>query len=170
MAPADRPWFEPLVRTFEGPALRFALMLVRDRAIAEEIVQEAFVRVWASPKTPSEEVEFRRWLFRAISNLATDHVRRQQRFARIPIWHSQPEDPTAAFDRQTHDPELAVALQRLSDRERLVIHLRYYEDLPFADVAEVLGERDATARQLASRALARLRKRLTARAVEDALA
>jgi RNA polymerase sigma-70 factor (ECF subfamily) len=78
MAPAARPWFEPLVRTFEGPALRFALMLVRDRAIAEEIVQEAFARVWASPKTPSEEVEFRRWLFRAISNLATDHVRRNR--------------------------------------------------------------------------------------------
>jgi len=47
---ADRSWFEPLARTFERPAYHFAAMLTRDRGVAEELVQEAFARVWASPR------------------------------------------------------------------------------------------------------------------------
>src|SRR5439155_1690306 len=106
---ADRPWFEPLVRMLQGPALAFAMMLVRERGIAEEIVQEAFARVWASANTPSAPVEFRRWLYRAISNLATDHFRRQRRFAGIRFWLPAPENPLELVDRWMEDDELAVA-------------------------------------------------------------
>lgn len=167
---ADRPWFEPLVRTCEGPALRFAMMLVRDRPTAEEIVQEAFARVWASPNTPDAEIEFRRWLYRAIDNLAVDHFRRRKRFARIPIWRRPPDDPIEVFERLLPDPELAAALCRLSDRERLVLHLRYYEDKQFNQIAELLEASPGMVRQIASRALIKLRKQLSARETEDALA
>ncbi len=67
---ADRLWFEPLVRSLGRPAAKFAYMMVHDIDIAQEIVQEAFARVWASPNTPSSEPEFRRYLYRTITNLA----------------------------------------------------------------------------------------------------
>lgn len=153
----------------ERPALAFAMMLLRDRATAEEIVQEAFVRVWASPHTPSEEIEFRRWLYRAIANLATDHVRRRQRFARLPIWTKPPDNPLDAIDRWMEDEELVGALRQLSAREQLAIYLHYYEDRPFGDVDGLLEGRPGTGRKLVSRALTKLRKRLPARTSEDVI-
>jgi RNA polymerase sigma-70 factor (ECF subfamily) len=165
---AERPWFEPLVRTLEGPALAFATMMVRDRSTAEEIVQEAFTRVWASPNTPSNEPEFRRWLYRSIANLATDHVRRQRRFSRLPIWTKHPDNPLDRVDRWMEDQELLAALRKLSPRERLAIYVYYYEDRAFNDVDEILEGRPGTGRKLVSRALAKLRGRLPSRAAEDA--
>ena len=169
MAPraAERPWFEPLVRTLEGPALAFATMMVRDRATAEEIVQEAFTRVWASPNTPSSEPEFRRWLYRSITNLVTDHVRRQHRFAKLPIWTKPPDNPLDRVDRWMEDQELVGALRQLSPREQLAIYLYYYEDRPFTEVDQMLEARPGSGRKLVSRALIKLRGRLPSRAAED---
>src|SRR5437899_1938406 len=75
----DQARFEQLVRTLGRPAMKFANVLVHDMDLAEEIVQEAFARAWASPNTPSPEVEFRRYLYRIVANLAHDHYRRQSR-------------------------------------------------------------------------------------------
>ncbi|MDQ6883041.1 MAG: sigma-70 family RNA polymerase sigma factor [Candidatus Dormibacteraeota bacterium] len=169
MAPtaAERPWFEPLVRTLERPALAFAMMLTRDRSTAEEIVQEAFVRVWAAPNTPSEEAEFRRWLYRAIQNLAIDHARRQHRFTGLRLWSKAPPNPLDAVDRWMEDEELAAALRTLTPRERLAVHLRYYDDLDFTRVDAMLQGRPGTGRKLVARALAKLRDRLPADPAED---
>jgi RNA polymerase sigma-70 factor (ECF subfamily) len=163
-----RSWFEPLVFALERPALAFALMLVRDGSIAEEIVQEAFARVWVSPNTPAEEVEFRRWLYRAITNLAHDHLRRQARFARLRFWLAPPKNPLDVIDRWIEDRELVESLRRLSRREQLAIYLFYYEDRPFEELDRFLGTRPGTARKVVSRALQKLRARLTVGAVAEA--
>ncbi len=156
----ERPWFEPLVRALERPALAFAVMMVRDRSTAEEILQEAFVRVWESPNTPSEEAEFRRWLYRTITNLARDHMRRQARFASLPRWIRAPANPLDVVDRRLEDQELVQALRRLTPREQLGIYVRFYEDRPLSEVDQMLGGRPGTGRKLVSRAVEKLRKRL----------
>src|SRR2546428_754699 len=69
--------FEPLVHEFQRPAFRFALMLTLARPTAEDVVQEAFARLWAAPNTPSAELGFKRWLCRTITNLARDRHRRR---------------------------------------------------------------------------------------------
>lgn len=165
--PNKRLWFEPLVFALERPALAFAMMLVRDRSTAEEIVQEAFARVWVSPKTPPEADEFRRWLYRAITNLANDHLRRQARFTRLRFWFAQPKTPMDVIDRWVEDQELVLALRRLSRREQLAVYLIYYEDQPFEDVDRFLKTRPGTARKMVSRALQKLRTQLTVSAVEE---
>jgi RNA polymerase sigma factor (sigma-70 family) len=166
-APNKRSWFEPLVFATERPALAFAMMLVRDRSTAEEIVQDAFARVWVSPKTPTQEAEFRRWLYRAITNLANDHLRRQARFARLRFWLAAPKNPLDAIDRWVEDDELVQTLRRLSRREQLAVYLFYYEDRPFEDVDRLLGTRPGTARKKVSRALQKLRTQLMVDAVEE---
>lgn len=167
LSPNRRAWFEPLVSTLERPALAFALMLVRDRSAAEEIVQEAFARVWVSPKTPPEEDEFRRWLYRAITNLANDHLRRQARFARLRFWLAPAKNPLDVIDQWVQDTELIETLRRLSRREQLAVYLFYYEDRPFEDVDRFLKTRPGTARKVVSRALQKLRTKLTLNAVEE---
>ncbi len=56
MRSGDRLWFEEIVLSLARPATKFANVLVHDFDLAEEIVQEAFARMWASPNTPSAEV------------------------------------------------------------------------------------------------------------------
>ncbi len=142
------------------PMLAFALMLVHDHAVAEELVQEAFANVWASPRTPSAQPEFRRWLYRTIANLATDHHRRRSRWNRLRLFGPPPPDPQDEVERRAEDAALAAALKELSVRERQAVYLRYFEDHPFAETARIMGTREGAARLVVHRALAKLRRQL----------
>jgi RNA polymerase sigma factor (sigma-70 family) len=138
-------------------------MQVQDIDIAQELVQEAFTRAWASPRTPSVEAEFRRWIYRIIRNLVRDYHRGR---SRIPN-RLAPEalaDPLVAVERRAGDPELLDALRGLGLRERQAIYLRYFEDLSFAETAQILGMPPVTVRVIVHRSLAKLRRRLAARA------
>jgi RNA polymerase sigma-70 factor (ECF subfamily) len=153
----DRRWFEPLVRELENDALGFTMTLVHDRGLAEELLQEAFARVWASPNTPSDRPAFKRWLYHAILNLARDHARRRKRWALFKFWSPQPPDPLDEVERRADDAALVAALRLLDPRARAALHLRYFEDRSFSEVAETLGVKEPTARVIVHRALAKLR-------------
>ena len=135
-------------------------MLVRNRATAEELVQEAFAKVWASPNTPSAEPEFRRWLYRAITNLAHDHHRRRLVEAKLVFWNQPTVDPIDEVVHRAEDRELLRAVLALPFKDRHLIYLRYFDGLTFAQVGEILGIGEITARVRVHRALQRLRGRL----------
>lgn len=156
----DRSWFEPLVRITARPAVRFAYLQVRNRDTAEELVQEAFIRAWASPNTPTVEPEFRRWLYRIITNLIMDSYRQQSRSSRPSARALVTMDPFEEVERRAGDAELLGALHGLGLRERQALYLRYFEDLSFADTARILRMPAVTVRVVVHRALARLRRRL----------
>jgi RNA polymerase sigma-70 factor (ECF subfamily) len=158
----DRRWFEPLVYALERPAYQFTLMLTQNPATAEETLQEAFARVWASPNTPRSEPEFKRWLYRAISNLVRDQHRRRVIEAKLRFWSAPVPDPEDEVSRRFEDRELIDAVRHLGLKERQAVYLHYYEDQPFAEVAGILGMRENSARVLVHRALRKLRTRLNA--------
>ncbi len=160
MQAEDRSWFEPLVHRLGRPALRFAFMQVQDIELANDLVQEAFARVWASPRTPRDEADFRRWLYRAITNLALDQHRQRQRFARLPIPVARHADPLEVVDQRAGDESLMAALMTLSVRERQAVYLRYFEDRSVAETARLLGMNPVTLRVLMHRSLAKLRRAL----------
>lgn len=166
----DRGWFDPLVRSLGSRALRFALMNVGDIETAQDIVQEAFARCWASPNTPSSEPDFQRWLYRVIANLARDYHRQRKRFLSLPIPPPDPVDPIERMERRSEDDEVLAALRRLSLRERQAIYLRYFEDQPFADTARIMGSPQVSVRVLVHRALGKLRHHLEAGAGKEVLA
>jgi RNA polymerase sigma factor (sigma-70 family) len=154
----------------EDNALGFAMTLVHDREQAEEIVQQAFANVWAAKNTPQERAEFKRWLYRAILNLARDQARRRTRWSLLRFWAPPPPNPFDEVERRADDAALVDALRRLAPRERAAIHLRYFEDRSFAETAATLGVREDSARVIVHRALVKLRRTLasgvTARGVE----
>ena len=166
----DRPWFEPLVVELENNALGFAMTLVHDREQAEEIVQQAFANVWAARNTPQQRAEFKRWLYKAILNIARDHARHRTRWSLLRFWAPPPPNPFDEVERRADDAALVDALRRLDPRERAAVHLRYFEDRSFAETAATLGVRENTARVIVHRALAKLRRTMaagvTARGVE----
>jgi len=135
-------------------------MLTNNRAIAEELVQEAFARVWSSPRTPSAEPDFRRWLYRAITNLARDYHRRRLLEATLRFWDPPAVDPIDEVVHRAEDRELLKALLAAPFTDRQAIYLHYFDGLPFAEVGGMLGVSETAARVRVHRALKRLRGRL----------
>ncbi|MFJ2238419.1 SigE family RNA polymerase sigma factor [Streptomyces sp. NPDC087859] len=135
-----------------------------DRHRAEDLLQEALVKLWfAWPKVADQapEAYVRKVLARAAARSA-----RRRWWGEHPV-DQLPDPPgagdeTAAVDERTR---LEAMLALLSARQRAAVVLRYYQDLPERDVAEVLGCPVGTARSLTARGVARLR-RLLAEAVE----
>lgn len=166
----DRSWFEPLVRSLGRPAWKFAFVLVHDIDVAEEIAQEAFARVWVSANTPSAEVEFRRYLYRTITNLARNYRRQQIRAARLPVSAPSAVDPLDEVDRRAGDAALRTAMRGLSVRERQAVYLRYYEDHSFAETARIMGAPQVTVRVIVHRALGKLRRKLEGDVTADKVA
>ena len=146
-----------LYRVHARAALRFALMLTGERELAEDLVQEAFVRVAAKLDSLRDPDAFGAYLTRAVANLAKSHFRHQQVVARhertldIRLVAGDPADAIA-------DDALMRALRRLPMRQRAVIVLRYYNDASNEEIADVLGMPVGTVKSLLSRGLAKLRE------------
>ena len=136
-------------------------MLVQDSDIAEEVVQEAFARAWASPATPADPIEFRRWLYRIITNLAHDHFRRRKQTAGV-VATETTADPVALVEGRSVDESLMSALRSLTLGERQAIYLRYFEDQSFKETARILGRPQVSVRVVVHRALGKLRIKLAA--------
>lgn len=158
---AESTWIEPLVHELYRPVFQLAFLLVRDYAVAQDIVQEAFVRVWLSPRTPREINGFRPWLYKTVVNLARDHHRRQRRWALLRIGGMSTDDPAELAERRQSNRAMARAISKLSRREQEALYLRFFDDVPFEEVARIIGTRTGTARVLVHRALEKLRRHLS---------
>ena len=134
------------------PMVRLASLMVGSRAIAEEIVQDAFASVgerWAGLDRPGA------YLRTTVVNGCAQILRRRSVEDRHRIVRRA--GPDEIPERLI---ELRSALDRLSGRQRIVVVLRYFNDLPDDEIARMLDVKPATVRSLAHRALAVLRKEL----------
>ena len=135
------------------PMVHLATLLVGSVAVAEEVVQEAFVSVtkrWDKIDRPGA------YLRTSVVNKSMSTLRRrsvESRFRSSELRETDHWIPEQLV-------ELRDAMTRLSDRQRMVVVLRYFADMPDAEIAETLGVRPATVRSLAQRAMAVLRKEL----------
>lgn len=138
-------------------AFRLAYLVTGERALAEDLMQEAFIRVAGRLGHLRKPDAFGAYLRRTVLNLAKMQFRRR----RVERAHMEREavtveaaDPTIEFD--AHE-DLWHELQRLPYRQRAAIVLRYYEGLSDYESAEVLRCRPGTVRSLLSRGLGALR-------------
>ena len=150
---------EALYRTHAVKAARTAYLLTGDAALADDLVQEAFVRLAGRFVDWRREDAFEAYLRRTIVNLARTRARRMQRERER---HEQqvaapvPPPPDVADLIAVRD-----SLMRLTERQRAAVVLRYYEDLPEAEIADLIGCRPGTVKSLLSRAMDTLREELS---------
>lgn len=143
---------EALYREDYDQLVRFAHALTGDRGRAEELTQDAFVRI--APRF-SELDNPPGYVRTVLVNLCRDDGRRTTR-ARS---HPEPElriEPAPAIPETS--TAVWAALQALPERQRIAVTLRYYLDLPDDEIADVLGARPGTVRSLVHRALATLKE------------
>ena len=130
---------------------RLAAAIAGSQTEGEEIAQEAFLVIhqrWDQIENPAG------YLRAVVTNRAIGHLRRQK------LERRQPPAPAAVAEMPELD-ETWAALATLTERQRAVLVLRFYEDLSEAQIAEVLGCRPGTVKSNLARGLDRLRKELT---------
>jgi RNA polymerase sigma-70 factor (sigma-E family) len=157
--------YEDFVNSRLAALARYAVMLTGDRHAAEDLVQETMVRAQLYWKKVSRADVPERYVKRMMANLYVDWKRgpwwrrvllRAEPDATVPMAADIAE---GAADRDL----LWTALARLPRQQRAAVVLRYYEDLPDAEIAAALGCTVGTARGYISRALVTLRSRLNGR-------
>ncbi|MEY8039724.1 MULTISPECIES: SigE family RNA polymerase sigma factor [Saccharopolyspora] len=136
--------------------LRIALLLVDDRASAEDIVQDAYVRVFDSRNRLRDPDKALAFLRQAVLNRARSTLRRRQIAKKyqpkLATADAQPDDTGRGVDRAV----LTAALAQLPRRQREAIVLRYYADLSEARTAELMGCSAGSVKSYCSRGVARL--------------
>ncbi len=177
----NRAAFEELVRRYDREVLRLALNLMRRPEDARDVYQEAFLKVYRNIHRFRFECSFYTWLYRIVTNVCLDHLRRRQARPEDQAPELNSERPEEAglsnfFERQredrpTLDPErrlmgkeiearIAVALKRLSPRERMVFEMKHYHGLKLRAIGEVLGTTEETVKNSLFRATRKLRHQL----------
>ena len=153
----DLDAFGELIHRHERPALRLAAV-VAGESEADDIVQEAFVKIQRQLGSYRGNGTVRSWLLRVVANEAKNHVRSQVRQRRRDDRHARRSPQTtrgvddAVIERLEHE-QLADALAALSERDRAVLGCRYVTGLTEAETAEVLGTAVGTVKSRTSRAL-----------------
>ena len=175
----SRAAFEELVRRYDRDVLRLALNLMKRPEDARDVYQEAFLKVYRNLHRFRFECSFYTWLYRIVTNVCLDQLRRRQ---------ARPEDQapesgsahdegiTDFFERQkeqrpTLDPErrlmgkeiqarIAVAMELLSPRERVVFEMKHYQGLKLRAIGDALGTTEETVKNSLFRATRKLRSQL----------
>lgn len=148
--------FEQLVERYQPALLRLAYGMAGDRQVAEDAVQGCWQAAWRS-RDQIDPMKVRAWLFTVTAN----QVRRQLRRQRMgDVLRGRLRPPTPAREADASRMDLAVALQRLSLRDRYLIALRYGLGLTSHEIGEQLGLSASGTRVRLQRVLALLRREL----------
>jgi len=161
-ARGDSAAFGALVERYQEVAFRAAYLIVREAPAAEDVAQEAFIRAYRQMRSFRQGEPFRPWLLRIVTNLALNEVRSRSRrrglFARAAIFERSdadpPDDDLAAQDESA---ALLRAIAELPEDDRVVLHLRYFLELPEREIAAAIGKPAGTVKSRLHRAGRRLR-------------
>ncbi len=161
-----------LIERYFSSTYRFLARMINDRAIAEDLTQETFIKAWKSLSRFDAMKAFKPWLFSIARNTAIDYVRKKQPFS----FSSLEDEEDQAFTDSVTDPrplpssllehkdlgnQLAQALTHLSPVARSIVLMHETEDLTFQEIADALNEPLNTVKSRYRRALLLLQTKLT---------
>jgi RNA polymerase sigma-70 factor (sigma-E family) len=141
---------------------RQAFLLCGDEWLAEDLVQETLIRVFCRPSRLLSPRAPEAYLRKVMVNLFIDQARRRSRWTRAAPLLLRAEPVPDIAEQVTVRDAVMTAMDSLSARQRACIVLRFYEDLPVAEVARVLGLQVGTVSRYLSEAVARLGEQLSA--------
>jgi RNA polymerase sigma-70 factor (ECF subfamily) len=157
----DQAAFADIVRAHQSMVYGLAVHFLRDRALAEELAQEVFLELYRNLATIRSPEHLTFWLRKVASNRCVDQARRRAVRPQIGL----DDVPEPASDATPSDPILSEALRKcvgtLPETPRMVLVLRYQEDLDPTEIAAVLDMPVNTVKSHLQRSLALLRAKLT---------
>ena len=165
----DADAFAALVTEHQRFVYNLALRVVNDAREAEDVAQEAFVRAWLALPNFRRQAQFRTWLYRIVTNLCCNRLPRLRRDLAA-LGDEEVDETSAAVDERANpaydveaDERRAFLQQRLAalpESYRLLVSLRYQQELSYEEIANVLGLPLGTVKTGLFRARAQLREAL----------
>ena len=172
----DQVAFEQLVRAYDQSVLKLAMNLLRSAEDAADVYQEAFLRVFKNLKSFRFDCSFHTWLYRIVTNLCLDHLRKRKVRKEEPAVVQTAEGSmdrldSLAEERADGDPQrtlltgelkdkIQTVLSELTPRERLVFEMRHYQGMRLRAIGEVLGTTEEAAKNCLFRATQKMRSAL----------
>jgi RNA polymerase sigma-70 factor (ECF subfamily) len=168
----DQASFTFLLERHRGPVIHFLYRMVQNQAVAEELAQEVFLRVFRSRSTYEPTAKFTTWLFRIATHLALNRIRdgRHEK-----LQDSLDEETPDGLARQLPDGvrtveeemlyqaklgEVRQAIDRLPSKQRAAVLMHKYRELEYSQIAQVLNCSESAVKSLLFRAYESLRSRL----------
>ena len=171
----DDSGFEYLIQKYHRPMIHFMFRMVHNQAVAEELAQEVFLRVYRSRQSYRAEAKFTTWLYRIATNLGVNHARdtKYERAAQN-VYLDQPDpetrttpdvaDLTASVEQELVKDERMRAIRQhvlaLPERQRTAVLMHKYQGLDYKQIGEVLKLSESATKSLLFRAYQTLRERL----------
>jgi RNA polymerase sigma-70 factor (ECF subfamily) len=171
----DDAAYEYLVNKFHRPMIAFMYRMCRSQALAEELAQEVFLRVYRSRKSYAAEAKFTTWLYRIATNLAVNNARdnKVERSGRVVSLDEPDEetgttpdvaDPALNVEQQILRRERLAAIKKqvmaLPEKQRAAVLMHKYQGMDYREIAEVLKLSESATKSLLFRAYEALRERL----------
>ncbi len=168
----DGTSFGVLLEKHRASVTHFVYRLVQEQAVAEELAQEVFLRVYRSRASYEPTAKFKTWLFRIATHLALNWIRDERHERGTERLDDVPADVPArqVSDRrpsvedqlvyQVKLAEIRRAVATLPDKQRAAVLMHKYEEMEYAQIAKVLGCSESAVKSLLFRAYETLRARL----------
>jgi RNA polymerase sigma-70 factor, ECF subfamily len=170
----DQEAFAGIVALYSAKMLRTAYLIVEDRDVAEDVVQDAFIQAWHHLPDLREPGALRPWLMRIVVNQCISFKRRVARssaFVRQALSEQETDMLAQVADhfkgRQERDWDLARAIEGLPSRQRVAIVLHYYNGMTLPEMARTLQTSENTLKKRIQAALANLRQVLRSEGSES---
>jgi RNA polymerase sigma-70 factor, ECF subfamily len=175
VAAGDESGFNYLVEKHYRAMIHFLFRMVHNQAVAEELAQEVFLRVYRSRESYRAEAKFTTWLYRIATNLAVNHARdtRHERSAQT-VYLDQPDEETGSTpDVADDEPNIEQNLLRdermaaikqhvmaLPERQRMAVLMHKYQGMDYRQIGDVLKLSESATKSLLFRAYQTLRDKL----------
>jgi RNA polymerase sigma-70 factor (ECF subfamily) len=153
--PLDEAAFADFYARTSAPLLRYLRRLTSNALLAEDLLQEAYLRLLSQPRIPDDDDHRRNYLFKIATNLARDHFRRAKHAERSLDREEEAGVPDQSTDRARGAPEPAdiwAALDQVTPRDRELLLLAYVEGLTHKEISQVTGLMRASMKPLLFRA------------------
>jgi len=153
IAEGEEDAFEILVNRHQTSVLNLIYRFVGDRTQAKDLAQEVFIRVWQAAKSYKPDAKFTTWLYRVIANLCFNELKSSRR-KRWFSFHQPDEHSGNTIEETLSDSassaedlllekelshQISAALQSLPDNQRMALVLKRYDDLSYAEIAQIIG-------------------------------
>jgi RNA polymerase sigma-70 factor (ECF subfamily) len=168
----DSESFEVLLRRYRAPLVSFFVRMVHDQALAEDLAQEVFLRVYQARHRYQPEAKFTTWIYRIATNLGLNAIRdRKPMVAASDYEDEKAESETAkiADSRPTVEQQMMhadrermirEAVEALPEKQCVAVILHKYQDVDYRQISKVLGVSESAVKSLLFRAYESLRQRL----------
>jgi len=157
-AEGDVAAFQLLYQRHKARVFGFLVARLKTRTEAEEVFQEVFTKLHTHRFKYRKDAPFLAWLFTILKNSLVDHIRKQNTRGKYLELCPEAVDTAMEEPRGGQDVNEAIAeLSSLSSEQRMLLSMRFNEDLSFAEIAELMDISQSNARKIVSRAIQKLR-------------